>query len=96
MGKAVGLIVFLMNFSLSAAFIAWIFNLFPSEVFLGMFLVKFNVDFLLIYRAATFFGRENSLKSYFWSSMFYPFFSSTVAILSLFSGYEWKDRRFKK
>ncbi|NJW54528.1 glycosyltransferase family 2 protein, partial [Salinimicrobium oceani] len=95
-GKAVGLIVFLMNFLLSAVFIAMIFGVFPHTVFLGMFLFKFNVDFLLIFRAANFFGRESSLKSYFWSSMIYPFFSSSVVILSIFSGYEWKGRRFKK
>ncbi|MDX1751569.1 MAG: glycosyltransferase [Salinimicrobium sediminis] len=95
-GKAVGLIVFLMNFLLSAAFIAMIFGIFSHTVFLGMFLFKFNVDFLLIHRAASFFGRESSLKSYFWSSMIYPFFSSSVVILSIFSEYEWKGRRFKK
>ena len=95
-GKGLGLLVFLMNFSLSAAFIAMAFDLFPTSVFMGMFLFKFNVDFLLIYRAANFLGRENSLKSYFWSSIIYPFFSSLVVILSIFSGYQWKGRRFRQ
>ena len=95
-GKGMGLLVFLMNFLLCAAFILWIFELFPLKLFLGMFLVKFNVDFLLIHRAAKFFGRERSLKSYVWSSMFYPFFSSCVGILSIFSGYNWKNRHFRK
>lgn len=95
-GKGIGLLVFLMNFSLSAAVIAWLFGLFPLSVLAGMFLFKFNVDFLLIYRAADFLNRESSLKSYFLSSVFYPFFSSSVAILSIISGYEWKGRRFRK
>lgn len=95
-GKGLGLLVFLMNFSLAAACIAMVFGFFPASVLMGIFLFKFNVDFLLIYRAAGFFKKENSLKSYFWSSIIYPFFSSLVVILSIFSGYEWKGRRFRK
>lgn len=95
-GKLVGLVVFLMNLTLWTGAIAAVFKVFPSEVLALMFLMKFNVDFLLIFNSAKFFGRKNSLKSYFWSSIIYPFFSSTVAILSLFSGYEWKGRHFRK
>jgi poly-beta-1,6-N-acetyl-D-glucosamine synthase len=95
-GKGLGLLVLLLNFSLSAAFIAMLSGVFPAPVFMLMFLLKFNVDFLLLYRAADFFDRKDSLKNFFWSSIIYPFFSSSVGFLSLFSGYKWKGRSFKK
>lgn len=95
-GKAVGLTVLLMNLGLVVVFSGYAAGFFPSNLLIIPFLLKFNVDFIMIYNGATFFGRENALKNYFFSSLIYPFFSSYVAILSLFSGYHWKGRRFKK
>ncbi len=95
-GKIVGLTVFLMNLSLVLATLGILAGIYPIKILLLPFLLKFNVDFILIYNGAQFFGREKALKNYFFSSIIYPFFSSYVAILSLFSGYHWKGRRFKK
>ncbi len=95
-GKAVGLTVLFMNFGLVLAFVAVAAGVFPFQILFFPFLLKFNVDFLLIYSGAQFFDREKVLKNYFFSSLIYPFFSSYVAILSLFSGYQWKGRPFKK
>lgn len=95
-GKVVGLTVLLMNLVLATAFLGFVTGIFSSQILLLPFLLKFNVDFLLIYSSAQFFGREKALKTYFFSSLIYPFFSSYVAILSLFKDYHWKGRRFKK
>ena len=95
-GKSLGLLVLLMNLSLVLTFLAVVFKLFPAGVFLFLFLLKFNIDFILIYSCAGFFENENILKNYFWASALYPIFSSYVALRSLFGGYTWKDRRFKK
>lgn len=95
-GKAVGLTVLLMNLALIGALLGFATgNLSPMNILLP-FLLKFNVDFLLIYSGARFFGREMALKNYFFISLVYPFFSSYVAISSLFKSYRWKGRRFKK
>ena len=95
-GKGMGLLVLLMNAGLVAGFIGMATGILPAGTFLFMFLIKFNVDFVLIYNSASFFGRESAMKDYIWCSVFYPFFSSYVAFVSLVSGYHWKGRRFKK
>ncbi len=95
-GKLVAVSVFLMNFFLVAGALAVALGYFPEKVFLFFFLVKFNVDFFIIYKTSIFFGSEKSMKNYFWCSFIYPVFSSVVALLSLFSGFRWKDRSFKK
>ncbi|HER40611.1 MAG TPA: hypothetical protein ENO10_05270 [Salinimicrobium catena] len=95
-GKAVGLTVLLMNFGLVVTFLGFASGFFPSNLLIIPFLLKFNIDFIMIFNGARFFGRENAMKNYFFSSLIYPFFSSYVAILSLFTGYHWKGRRFKK
>jgi len=102
-GKLVGLLVFLMNFLLVFGFwfLVWSFFTQNSQisqicvVFLLLFLLKFNIDFLLIQKTYKFMGLKNGLKPYIFSSVLYPFFVVLVVILSFFKKYEWKDRRFK-
>ncbi|MCG9971645.1 glycosyltransferase family 2 protein [Christiangramia crocea] len=95
-GRFTGIIVFLMNLLLILyAGLAFLEVISYQYVMLA-FLLKFNADFILIYKAAKFFKRENLMRSYFWCSIVYPFFSVYVAGLSLFNGYEWKGRRFRK
>ena len=91
-----GVMVFLMNLSLLIFTALAFFNSFPSQFLMLVFLIKFNADFILIYRSAKFMKRENLMRHYLWSSIVYPLFSVYVAILSIFPGYEWKGRRFKK
>ena len=94
--KSLGAVVFLMNLLVALYAPLVLFNIIPPALLLLPFLLKFNVDFLLIHAGAKFFGKEKLMKSYFLSSLFYPFFSSAVAIYSVFSGYSWKGRHFKK
>ena len=94
--KLVGVSVFLMNCILVLELLLFAFGYDTKQILLISFLLKFNADFVLLYRAASFFGRERSLKTYFWSSLLYPFFCTSVAIVSLFSGFNWKGRRFRK
>lgn len=95
-GKFVGLIVLLMNLTLVTAVGGFLLNQTEPETLFLLFVFKFNADFALIYASAKLFDREKVLKSYFQASLVYPFFSSYVAILSLFRGYNWKGRQFKK
>ncbi|HKJ48962.1 MAG TPA: hypothetical protein VJ973_07720, partial [Christiangramia sp.] len=94
--KFTGLIVFMMNFSLIVCAGLAFFDLLPYQFLMLIFLLKFNVDFVLIYKSAKFMNRESLMRHYLWSSIVYPFFTVYVAILSLFKGYEWKGRKFKK
>ena len=88
--------VFGMNLCLIIyAFLA-LFGLFSFKTIMMVFLLKFNLDFVLIYKAARFFDREHIMRSYLWSSILYPFFSVIIALLSVFKGFKWKGRKFSK
>lgn len=95
-GKAVGLIVFTTNAYLLLLLIFAIINKISWQHFGLFYLIKFNIDFLLIHRSASFFKQENSLKSYLTSSFLYPFFMVFIALFSFNRSYKWKGRSFKK
>ncbi|MCM4161902.1 glycosyltransferase [Antarcticibacterium flavum] len=94
--KLLGITVLLMNLLLIIGAFLALFSIIPYQPLLIVFLFKFNLDFLLIYQSAKFFDRQEVLRNYFWSSIVYPFFSTYVAVLSLFRGFEWKGRKFNK
>ena len=89
--KSIALIVFFGNLS-------WILGLFLhiNNSVLGLFLVfKLLVDFLLINKTAQLYLQKIKLIQFILATIFYPLFSSYVAILSLTTSYHWKDRTFK-
>lgn len=95
-GKIIGLVVFTTNlyliFLLIMAFLQEV-----SWMHIGFaFLVKFNIDFALLFKTATFFKQEKVLKNYFLSSLIHPFFIVLTAVLSFGKGYRWKGRSFSK
>ncbi|CAN5157719.1 glycosyltransferase [soil metagenome] len=91
-----GIVVLLMNFIILLGFALVLFDILSYEPVIITFLFKFVIDFILLYKAATFFDRKEILRNYFWSSLLYPLFSSTIAILSLFRKFEWKGRVSKR
>ena len=95
-GKIVGTIVFLMNTLLVFLFMLTILSLLSPKILLYVTVIKLYIDFLLIYKTASFFNQKHILKHYLLSFVIYPFFSCYVAVLSVFTGYHWKGRRFKK
>jgi len=95
-GKITGLIVLLANFSLVILFFT-AFTEAVSWTFLGIiFLIKFNIDFIMIFRSASFFNQKDVLRSFLASSLLYPFFTVVVALFSLRGSYQWKGRSFSK
>lgn len=95
-GKLTGLIVLLMNTLIITSTILAIVGAFNVKVFLYLLIIKFNIDFYLIYKSAVFFNQKSVLRTYIVSFLFYPFFSVYVAFTSMFSNYKWKGRSFKK
>lgn len=93
--KFTGLVVFLMNLTLVVYAVLTFFNVVTYHYFLLAFLLKFNLDFIIIHKAAKWANRDALMRNYFWCSIVYPFYSIYIAVLSLFSGYEWKGRKFK-
>lgn len=95
-GKFVGLIVFTTNFYLIFLFVYATLNYISWQHFGLVFLLKFNIDFLLIYKTSKIFNQQEALKKYLISSFLYPIFNVFVAFLSFFKKFEWKGRTFKK
>ena len=93
-GKLLGLIVFFGNLSFVIGFFYFLLGFWSYSVFVLVAFLKFLIDFVLLYATNKFLSK-NRIKSLLLSSLFYPFFSSTVALYSLFGSYEWKDRRFR-
>ncbi len=95
-GKCVGISVFLMNLFILVLPILAFLSLFNIKVWVYVLVIKLNVDFLLLYKTSAFFGQRHAFKSFLTSFFVYPFFSIYVAVLSLFKGYTWKERSFKR
>lgn len=94
--RMVGIIVFLMNLCLIITIGLVLFEEIQHQILLFSFAIKFTADLLLLYVSANFFGKKMVLSHYLWSSILYPFFSTTVALASLFGVFNWKGRSFKK
>ena len=94
--KLVGLIVFLGNLACIAMLPILFLGYLKPRLPIALVVIKFSIDFLLLFKTARFFKQENVLFSYVWSCMIYPFFSVYIAVLSLFKPYQWKGRTFKK
>ncbi|KFF07097.1 glycosyltransferase family 2 protein [Flavobacterium reichenbachii] len=94
-GKILGFIVLIGNLDIVFGFVFVIFRIWPWAFLVLLFFLKFITDFVLLYITNKFLTKT-PIKSLLLSSLLYPFFSSTVAIYSLFGSYEWKNRRFSK
>ena len=90
------LTVFLMNAAMIIGLVLCLFDASYLQWLMITFLIKFNLDFMLIYKAAVFFDRKASMRSYAWSSIAYPLFSSGIALTSIFVGFKWKGRDYRK
>jgi hypothetical protein len=92
-GKGLGLLVFMGNLSLVLGFILSVLGLSSFLNIFLLFVLKFAVDTVLIYKSQRFLTKTK-MSYLILSSLLYPFFSVSVALYSLFGKYEWKGRRF--
>lgn len=95
-GKIVGAIVFLTNTLIITLLILCLLGSFPWVYFGFFFLLKFNLDFIVLYKTSSFFNQTQVLKTYFLSSLLHPFFTFFVALLSFRKSFTWKERTFQK
>lgn len=89
-GKLLAFTVLLGNCSWLIALICSL--IYTSFAWLPMLLLKSGVDYILICKTNHFLGKKTVY--YLLGALLYPFFSTTVALYSLFGKYEWKGRRF--
>jgi glycosyltransferase involved in cell wall biosynthesis len=93
--KFLAVIVLLMNLSLTIAFCLLPFAFLNWKVILSVFLTKYIVDYILLYKSNAYL-RKGKFFVPIASSVIYPFFSSLVGIYSLFGSFRWKGRMFRK
>lgn len=91
-GKFLAMVVFLGNLVWVMSCGLWVVGWLWFVNLICIILMKFVVDFILIYKTNFFF--KTKPKYLILSSLIYPFFSLSVAIYSFFGKYEWKGRRF--
>lgn len=95
--KAIGFIVLTMNLNLIVTLLLGVFQQISFWYFVSLFAIKYIVDLLLFLPTVRFYKQiKNFLKTYFLSSILYPFFSVFVVFYSIFFKFSWKGRRFKK
>jgi hypothetical protein len=93
-GKGLAFTVFGGNLAWVLGFGSWIIGCIPFENILLLFLLKFTVDSILLYKAYLFLTKAK-MRYLVLASLLYPFFSTSVALYSLFGEYEWKGRKYK-
>ncbi|WP_035668569.1 glycosyltransferase [Flavobacterium sp. 83] len=92
-GKRLGILVFAGNLSWLVIITTWLLCLTPFQNVFILFVLKFIVDSILICKTNNFLTQTKT-RFLILSNLFYPFFSISVALYSLFGKYEWKGRRF--
>ena len=92
-GKILALVVFAGNLAIVISFFLTLFSLFSFWNWYLLFAIKIFIDFTILYQTGKFL-KPKSVKFFLISNLFYPFFSVSVAVFSLFGKYEWKGRRF--
>ncbi|WP_299120361.1 glycosyltransferase [uncultured Winogradskyella sp.] len=94
--KLVGMVVLLGNLTCIAFIPLVLLNLLNTRIVVALIIIKFSIDFLLLFKTSRFFKQETLLLSYIFSSIIYPFFNVSIAFLSFFKSYRWKGRTSKK
>jgi len=95
-GKVTGFIVLLMNSLIIISIVLTLLSLLKASILFYIVFIKLNIDGLLIYKSATFYNQKEALKSIFFAFFLYPFFSLHIAFSSIFTGFKWKGRNYKK
>ena len=94
--KLLGLLVLTIN----GFFVISLLNVFiqftPLKYSLIFISLKISVDVLLIAKTLSFFKQLETLKYYLPVAFIYPFFNVYIAIISMFGGYKWKNRAYKR
>ncbi|MCC9072061.1 glycosyltransferase [Flavobacterium sp. F-65] len=94
-GKSLGILVFLANLSVALAWILCLTFQLNYINLLSILTLKFILDSILLYQTNSFLTNKQ-MRYFILSNLWYPFFSTSVALYSLLGSYEWKGRQFSK
>lgn len=93
--QSLAVVVLLMNVLLVVGCWLLVVGRLDWKLFLGIFMIKYLVDYLLLWKANVYLQNGKFLLPLA-SSVIYPVFSSLVGLYSLFFGFSWKGRKFQK
>ncbi len=93
--KSLAVVVLLTNLSLVLGFGFWILGKIEIWNLSSIFLIKYLVDYVLLYKSNQYLNKGKFLLPLA-SSLVYPVFSSAVGLYSLFGSFTWKGRYFSK
>ena len=91
-GKFTGISVLFINALIICLLMITMVEIVQPKLLAYTFIIKFGMDFLLLFKTVRFFNQEQYLLSFFFASLIYPFFSVFVAFSSVFKGFVWKGR----
>ena len=94
--KIIGLSVFLANVVVILIIPFVVFNVLALKTGVLLFLIKFSIDLLLIFKTSRFFKQEPVLLSYVFASIIYPFLNTYIVALMPFKSYSWKGRKYNR
>ena len=89
-------VVFLANLGFMVFALGAILKIMTWQAFLILFVVKFNIDFLILYNTAAFYQNLHLLKNYVIIAFLHPIFVTSTAMQSFLTSYEWKGRTYHK
>ena len=93
----IGIIVTLMNLWMLAGLVYFmIFNWDGFAVYLIIYMIKFFMDQVFIEEQVKYAPEKVNLELFFFAYLLYPFITTYIAFRSLFGGYTWKGREFKR
>ena len=89
--EMLAIVVFIGNAVLCGAFILTLADKMDYQVLIGLFLLKFIPDYILVLKANAFL-RKGRFTFPILSGIIYPFFAVSVGLYSLYGKYSWKGR----
>jgi biofilm PGA synthesis N-glycosyltransferase PgaC len=94
--KLLGFLVLITNTIFIFALLNLVISTFSLIHSLVLISLKLGVDAILLYKTLSFFRQNKMMSQYGATAFLYPFFTVYIAILSLFGGYKWKNRAYKR
>ena len=90
----IGTIVFVTNFLLFMYLVGSFIYFSINWVFINCLILKFAVDFLLLYCATDFFNKKRLLLYFLISEFVTMVYVSWIGLTASFTGYSWKEREY--
>lgn len=94
--KFIGIVVLALNLSIVVALLLTMFQQVSIICIAMLYIMKTVADLSLVERGYKFFSIKQLVPQIMFGNLYYPFLNIYIAIRSMFGGFTWKDRNFKR